>query len=277
MSAGEQQTRTGTAQLYRELCDSLAVLTRQPSGVKTSVIDGARVARADVTPNLPTAHEAAARVVSALLQEDSPLAALPSLRPKIQELQSTQSLLSSPAADPQKVAEMLNELRFFLLAVALLGEGLGAGPPNGAPLVQLLNDGAEPTISGLEQLESGIVHGLMGSLRLVVLPAVRAEAAGGYEDGEFHKIYHDFSAIEEQERSNHPHHWILDLSLVEHVPLLLFANIIAYSQRLRNLGRQMLLFSLRKDLFSPQQYSRVREHFRLTEIGGLLYSLNSTH
>ena len=68
---------------------------------------------------------------------------------------------------------------------------------------------------------------------------------------------------------------VVDLSLVSTVPLLLFANIIAFSQRLRANKRNLLLFSVRPELFTAQQLSRVKEYFQLQAVGGLLYSLCS--
>lgn len=258
MRSGGINNSSSAADIYRELCRALGELADSPTSLS------------------PSTERSTIEVVSAVLDEDSPLVHVPDLRQRVERVAHVgDGRLST--RNPQELAGVLNELRFFLLAIALAGEGIAVSTTKQDSLIGMLRDGEIPTISEIQKLPSGLVHGLLGSMRIVILPAVRAEHSSSHNETEFHRIYHEFSAIEELERSNSPHHWILDLSLVQQIPLLLFANIIAYSQRLRHLGRHMLLFSVRKDLFSPQQLNRVREHFRLQDIGGLLYSLSSTN
>ncbi len=243
--------------MYRDVCRVLTELATTPNEIR------------------PTTQRTTLEVASAVLEQDQVLMHAPELRTRVERL-AHGSDRNSATSDPRQLAVVFNELRFFLLAVALTAEGVGATPEQPQTLANILKGDELPTIAGIEKLPSGLVHGVFRSTRIVTLPAILTFQPGDGNDEEFHRIYHEFSAIEELERAHTPHHWVLDLSLVQHIPLLLFANIIAYSQRLRQVGRQMLLFSVRKELFSAQQLSRVREHFRLHDIGGLLYSLTST-
>ncbi len=212
-----------------------------------------------------------AEIIAILCKQDGPLALAPKLRSKFSEITNFtddgDKLTKVSQLPSSETRRCLNECRYFLLAAALAAAATKSGSNSFSNLAASLAAGEENFLTDMQVLPCGMIHGLIDCVRIILLPKQSESEA------DMHRIYDLLSAIDDLDRSQGPKDWVLDLSLVTEMPLLLFANIIAYAQRLQQNGRRLMLFSARPELFASYPSARVKTYFELRQIGGLLYSV----
>ena len=176
--------------------------------------------------------------------------------------------INNPLTPQERAAiiEACNELRLHMIASAL---SIGGSTPNQrsqrtALLAALQEDDADSEhFSPIVHGRGGVLHARVGSSRVIILPRIKS-------DEQCHEIYDELLVL--FDRSGKTEHWIVDLSLIEELPMLLLANLIAYAGKLRAEFFDIHLCWVREDLAGGEQLERLKEFFKLKSVGGYYFS-----
>jgi hypothetical protein len=124
------------------------------------------------------------------------------------------------------------------------------------------------TVSVISKSPNKITHASVGTTRVILMPRLD-------ENSEFDAIYDELMEIYESKPNVES--WILDLSLLNTIPLLLLANLVAYAGRLRQQGDDLHICWLREGVIPEIQMERMRRIFDLKKVGGHYFSCRTNH
>lgn len=125
-----------------------------------------------------------------------------------------------------------------------------------------------PVITGVVQGRGNLTHAIIADMRIMVLPRIK-------NDSQCDEIYEEFLAILDQSAPTES--WVIDFSLLEELPLLLLANLIVYSKKIRETGHDCHLCWVKPSFFTPAQLGRVTSYFNLVKFGDYYFSKATPH
>lgn len=198
-------------------------------------------------------------------KESVPLFTVDVLCTEVQERLARASRSQQQISDQEKenLIATCDEIRLHLLASALARSIVMPAEPQRRPLVASFEDGSVgPVIHG----KGGVTHAVVGDVRIVILPKVRYDKQCDEIYEEMMDIVDDPTAIEK---------WLVDFSLMESVPLLLLANLIVCSKKLRVFGNDLYLCWVKPGFFSETQLPRIVQYFNMQLVGGYYFSTSA--
>lgn len=168
-------------------------------------------------------------------------------------------------ADRQMLIGACEELRLRMIASALssIADDAASQARKAGIVSALISEVAGSVGSLVIHGYGGVIHALVESTRVIIVPRVSNEEGSEVVYEELLDIY---------DRKSSDESWVIDLSQVTDLTWELLDNLIAFAVKLRKEGEDFHLCWLRPDLVSPKQMKRLRKHFDLQSIGGHYFS-----
>ena len=165
----------------------------------------------------------------------------------------------------QKINDELNKIRERFLAVSLYILGNKSSTAKDLPTDKTLGleDLSSSDIGVLHFEGCGAIHSTLRNNRIIMLPEKFDEESWG-------RFYTDMFSYYEKEAKDT--NWIIDFSSLHGAPEHFWANIIAYSYKLKTINGQLFLCWVHEDVIPNANVEVLCEFLRLKKIGRYFFS-----